>query len=119
MAGRTLPDQTSDYLDLQAMLRALLSADLLSIHIITDNEPVCNLVNKLLLKPNGRGVQTMGSMERQIREGLKDQLAKGLQTKCSQIFSHIEKKQATRGHDKRWQRCLEGTKKETQIQAIG
>jgi len=57
IAGRTLGDQTSDNSELQAMLRALeLSEDLPSIHIITDNELVHNLVNKLLLRPNGRGM---------------------------------------------------------------
>jgi len=57
MVGRTLGDQTSENSELQVILRALeLSTDLPSIHIITDNELVCNLVNKLLLRPNGRGV---------------------------------------------------------------
>jgi len=57
MAGRTLGDQMSDNSELQAMLRDLeLSADLPSIHVITDNEPACNLVNKLLLRPRAEGM---------------------------------------------------------------
>jgi ribonuclease HI len=49
----TIGDQTSDNMELQAMLWALeITADMPNIHVITNNESVCILVKQLINHPH-------------------------------------------------------------------
>lgn len=104
----TVGDQTSDNTELQAMLKAVeLSSMLLKVHIVTDNELVSTLMNKLVLNLQRRSICTKRSVEQRIHEELMKQNLKGYTTKCMHIYSHITKKKITRKGDIRWNKKLQ------------